>query len=99
MNLYTTTTEIYFESGSQAELVATLKFEPSTPEFWTALELEARALGYDKVTESVEEQGDLCSCGRYMDEHDLRDYRCDNEDIKHMDEVDQYTTSEGEVLS
>ena len=90
--------KVYFETSSYAEHVATLDSEPAGEAFWDAMLLVAQAKGFDKVTESIEE-GDLCGCGRYMDEHDLRDYKCDNEDIKHMDEVDQYTTSEGEVLS
>ena len=71
--------KVYFETGSHEFSVATLSFEPTTEAFWDAMLLEASALGYDKVTESIEEQGDLCSCGRYMDEHDLRDYKCDFE--------------------
>ena len=53
--------KIYFETNSRngtsshAELVATLNFEPTTEAFWDAMLLEASALGYDSVTESIED--------------------------------------------
>ena len=32
-----------------------------------------------KAIKFVNRMRNLCSCGRYMDEHDLRDYKCDFE--------------------
>jgi len=119
--------KIYFETNSHdgtssyAEHVATLSFEPRTSEFWDAMLLEASAQGYDKVTESIEDDPVItdsrhwdCNCDSdYIHEktvtlncekcgasHDEQpDSRASEvaEENKYLDEVDQFTTSEGNV--
>ena len=53
--------KIYFETNSRdgtssyAEHVATLDSEPAGEAFWDAMFLVAQARGFDKVTESIED--------------------------------------------